>query len=306
MDTILYVDDEPALFELSKADLELTDEFKVDTTSSVIEALELIKVNSYQAIVSEYQMAKMNGIELLKKIRITDKIPFIIFTGERREEIAVEAFENGATFYLQKEGTPRPQFAELIHKIHIAIEHRRGDILVSQINRVYSVLSATNEAISHIQDKTDLLKEICHIIVEIGGFKMAWAGFAHNETRTIVPVASFGDFDGHLESVSISTNQVLWGNGPTGTAFREKAYNYCNEITSDSHTSPWGEAAFNQGFRSISAFPFAINTDNTGIITFYAEESGIFNDQVIRLLEEQSRDISSALATLDHKTTNCC
>jgi CheY-like chemotaxis protein len=299
MDSLLYVDSEPGLLELGKADLDLTNEFKVATASSAIEALKLIKTNSYQAIVSEYLMPNMNGIEFLKKIRLTDKIPFIIFTEEGREEIAAMALENGATFYLQKVGASRPQFAELIHKIHKAIEHRHDEILISQVNRVYSVLSATKEAIIHIQDKTNLLKEICQIIVEIGGFKMAWAGFAHNETRTIVPVASYGDFNGYLETVSISTNQVLWGNSPTGTAFREKTYNYCNEITSDPQTSPWGEAAFNQGFRSILAFPFAINTHSTGVLTFYAEESGIFNDQVIRLLEEQSRDISYALAILD-------
>ena len=65
-----------------------------------------------------------------------------MFTGRGREEIAVEAFEDGADFYLQKGGAPNPQFAELIHKIKAAVEHRQADVQVSILNRLYSTLSA--------------------------------------------------------------------------------------------------------------------------------------------------------------------
>lgn len=127
MELILYVDDNELLLEIGKLFLEKTEEFEVITASSGEIALNLMKVNQFQAIVSDYQMPRMDGIEFLKKIRSTDMyIPFIIFTGRGREEIVVEAFENGANFYIQKGGKPQPQFTELIHKLHKAIDHRRG------------------------------------------------------------------------------------------------------------------------------------------------------------------------------------
>jgi PAS domain S-box-containing protein len=70
-------------------------------------------------------MPEMNGIELLKRVRATDKrIPFIIFTGKGREDIAIEAFESGADFYVQKGGSPTPQFADLAQKLRVSVERR--------------------------------------------------------------------------------------------------------------------------------------------------------------------------------------
>lgn len=59
----------------------------------------------------------MNGITLLREIRSTSDIPFILFTGKGREEVVIDAINSGADFYLQKGGDPAAQFAELGHKI---------------------------------------------------------------------------------------------------------------------------------------------------------------------------------------------
>ncbi len=124
MISVLYVDDESHLLDITKTYLEKTKEFTVTTAPSASVALERLKSNGIQVIVSDYQMTEMDGIEFLKTVRATDKsIPFIIFTGKGREEIAIEAFENGADFYLQKGGDPKSQFAELSHKIHAAVDH---------------------------------------------------------------------------------------------------------------------------------------------------------------------------------------
>lgn len=108
--------------------LERAKEFAVTTAHSGAEGLNLLKTQRFQAIVADYQMPDMDGIEFLKNVRATDKlIPFIIFTGRGREEIAVEAFENGADFYVQKGGAPLPQFTDLAQKLRVSVERRSAE-----------------------------------------------------------------------------------------------------------------------------------------------------------------------------------
>lgn len=125
---VLLVDDEPTLLDLTKIFLERNGEFRIDTSISVADAMEKMQVASYDAIVSDYEMPGMDGIEFLKSVRSSDsKIPFIIFTGKGREEVVIEAINNGADFYLQKGGAPKAQFAELTHKIVQCVEKKKAE-----------------------------------------------------------------------------------------------------------------------------------------------------------------------------------
>ena len=136
MIAVLYVDDEPALLELGKRFLERTGQLAVDTLLSAHEALMVIGEKEYDAIVSDYLMPGMNGIEFLAEIRASgNTIPFIIFTGRGREDVIIEAINTGVDFYLQKGGDPASQFAELEHKIRQAVQQRRAEAQIRDYER---------------------------------------------------------------------------------------------------------------------------------------------------------------------------
>ena len=123
---VLYVDDEPDLLEIGKLYLEEDGDFSITIIDSAETGLAILKKDQFDAIISDYQMPGMDGIELLKHIRsYGNDIPFIIFTGRGREEVVIEALNSGADFYLQKGGDPVAQFAELRHKILSAIANHR-------------------------------------------------------------------------------------------------------------------------------------------------------------------------------------
>ena len=88
---------------------------------------------NYDAIIADYQMPEMDGIEFLKKVRSSgNSIPFILFTGRGREEIVIQALNEGADFYLQKGGEPKSQFTELSNNIHYAMMRRRSEDSLSR------------------------------------------------------------------------------------------------------------------------------------------------------------------------------
>lgn len=128
MISVLYVDDEPDLLRIGKLFLEQTGEFLVETAVSATDALALMERKQYDAVVSDYLMPGMNGIGFLKEIRASgNTVPFIVFTGRGREEVVIEAIDEGADSYLQKGGSPQHLFAELAHKIRISVSRRQAE-----------------------------------------------------------------------------------------------------------------------------------------------------------------------------------
>jgi PAS domain S-box-containing protein len=87
------------------------------------------------------------------------------------------------------------------------------DELIS-INRALEVLSICNEAMIRAANEGDLLQEVCRIIVDLGGYRMAWVGLAeHDEPKTVRPVAWAGHEDGYLQNANISLETT---NGAAG------------------------------------------------------------------------------------------
>ncbi len=136
--TILYVDDEPALLELGKRFLELNQDWTVLTCTSAPDAIARLKIEQFDAIISDYQMPEMDGIGFLQHLRGEgNEIPFIIFTGKGREEVAIEALNSGADFYIQKGGDPKSQFAVLTSKVMYAIARKRNETALHESEERY-------------------------------------------------------------------------------------------------------------------------------------------------------------------------
>ena len=114
MISVLCVDDDSDHLFLEKISLEEPGVLTVTTALSAREALKDMETNRFDAVVADYQMPGMDGIELLRKVHAANPgLPFILYTGKGQGEIVIEAFNSDAEFYLQKNGEPMVEFAQL-------------------------------------------------------------------------------------------------------------------------------------------------------------------------------------------------
>ena len=135
---VLHVDDDYSLLKVAKQCLEMQGPFQVDTASSVEEALEKMKKETYDAVVSDYQMPGKDGLEFLKELRQSgNTVPFLIFTGKGREEVAIKALNLGADQYLNKTGDPETVYCELGYAIRRTVERRKAETALETLGERY-------------------------------------------------------------------------------------------------------------------------------------------------------------------------
>jgi len=166
------------------------------------------------------------------------------------------------------------------------------------LNRLYIALTHISQAIVRLRTREALFRRVCDVLVEDGGFGMAWIGWHDPQTHRIVPIAAAGDTHGYLQSVVVYADERLEGRGPTGTVFRENRPYVCNDLLEDPSTQPWRAELERRGFRASAAFPIEVNGAVAGTLSVYADRHGAFRAREIALLVEAAADISFALEKL--------
>ncbi|NOY54145.1 MAG: sigma-54-dependent Fis family transcriptional regulator [Deltaproteobacteria bacterium] len=126
--TILVVDDEPAILEVMRLNL-ATQGYRVETAPSGREGLDVLVQTTCDAVIVDYKMPEMTGIEFLEQTRGKyPDLPVIMVTAFGSIEMAVEAMKKGAFNYLTKPLNYEEMFLLLkqaVEKKHL-VEDVRG------------------------------------------------------------------------------------------------------------------------------------------------------------------------------------
>ncbi len=128
--TILVVDDEPRVVQLTKMNLEL-EGFRVVTAPDGYEALAKIGKDQPDLVLLDIMLPDMDGFQTLKKIRESDTIPVIFLSVKGEEFDRVHGLDLGADDYITKPFSPR----ELISRIK-AVLRRTEARAVSQESEI--------------------------------------------------------------------------------------------------------------------------------------------------------------------------
>jgi putative nucleotidyltransferase with HDIG domain len=176
---------------------------------------------------------------------------------------------------------------------------KEAEELLSSINLELTMLSDCIHAVVRATDEQNLIQEVCRIIVEVGGYEMAWVGFAEqNLDKSVRPVAWMGKNEGFLETVEISWDDCDHGQGPTGTSIRT-AQPVVNENTSENEDIViWREELLKRGFKSSVALPLIYEKDVLGVLTIYASIPEAFDKSEIDRLMGLANDLTYGVRAL--------
>jgi PAS domain S-box-containing protein len=163
---VLHVDDDPSVLDLAEAYFER--EFDAAAVTSVTDpeaALDRLDGDSFDCIVSDYDMPEMDGLEFFEAIPERHrKIPFVLYTGKGSEEIASQALNVGVTGYFQKGGPE--QLRRLANRVdQAADEYRTKEIA----DRYSTVIEALGYPV-YVVDETGVFRFVNEPFAELTGY----------------------------------------------------------------------------------------------------------------------------------------
>jgi PAS domain S-box-containing protein len=170
---------------------------------------------------------------------------------------------------------------------------KQAEVAVYRANRALRVLSACNQAVVRTGTEDDLLREICLAITEIGGYPLAWIGFAGQDPEKTVQVASrSGQASAYLDGVKVTWSEGPHGRGPTGTCIRSGKITVFNDTQTSPEFEPWRQRSSQFGLTSLIALPLRCENIMIGALTIYAMEPDAFLTEERKLIEELAGDLA--------------
>ncbi len=143
---VLFVDDEVALLPVAKEFLEDSGSLSVSVARSGEEALEFLQNNTVSAIIADYHMPGMSGIELLQHVREKyGQLPFILFTGKGEESVVIEALNNGADYYIKKGDDPNQTFSAIEERIKKAVRRFETQDEIASSQKIYETIQSVKK-----------------------------------------------------------------------------------------------------------------------------------------------------------------
>ncbi|MEW6133155.1 MAG: EAL domain-containing protein [Pseudomonadota bacterium] len=327
---LLLVEDNPADARWVREMLAEADSgVELAHVESLAGALQALRSGSFDILLLDLGLPDSTGPEqtLRQVIEASGTVPVVVLTGED-EHAGSHALALGAQDYLVK-----GQFegAFLLRTLQHAVERQRllsrlareaalreeaqlaleryNDALaervrmrteqLQRVNRSLQLISHSNRTLLRAREEQTLLDEICRLVVDVGGYAIAWVGYAQDDAdRGVRTMASAGSDTSCTEVLRFSWGDDEWGRGPVGTAIRSGRMAIERDVAGSESYVPWRAVATKRGIQASLALPLRVEGRVIGVLSICAQSTDMFEEDELELLEELAADLSYGIETL--------
>lgn len=180
----------------------------------------------------------------------------------------------------------------------------RQDLELVRANRALQTLSAGNHTLLRAVEENSLLREMCQTAVRVGGYTMAWVGYAEDDDeKTIRPMAKAGPDEDFTSGVVLSWGETAEGATPAGLAIRSAKPVIERALQTDQKFEQRWELFRKFGIHASLSLPLVVNSRIIGVFTIYSEDQDAFDTREVAILEEMSQDLAFGIHTLRTRAT---
>ncbi len=183
-------------------------------------------------------------------------------------------------------------------------EGGHGADAFARVKRAYKTLSAGNRTLLRASGEDELLQQMCQVIVEAGGYRLASVGYAEaDENKSIRWAAYVGPERGSAGALHFTWGDTEWGQSASAVVIRTGEPVVGRKILTDpAFAGPafasLREDAASKGYSATAAFPLRVDGKVLGALSMAAEEADAFDTEEVALLSELADDLAYGIANL--------
>ena len=186
--------------------------------------------------------------------------------------------------------SPKPE--HFVAVFDVITERKQHELAMQRSNRALRTISAGNEALIHATEESLLLQEMCNVAVNVGGYGMAWIGYARDDAEKTIekmaqaclgkecPILTPFTWDKTQHEFCLAGQAIISGKPRV-----------LEDILSDPEFNPWRESARQYGFASCIALPLMDGDKAFGALVLFDDKRNVFDADEVKVLEEMSGDL---------------
>ena len=196
-----------------------------------------------------------------------------------------------------------PAIAGIVINSRDVTDRTLAETRLAALNRLHSVVSATNQALVRATEPAAFLNRVCAIAVECGGFRVAWIGSVLHERGVVRPMA--------MRKTGIKgpiplTFEVSLADHPAFHTVAQTGFPVIsNNVAEDDRVASFRKFSVADGPSSLGLFPLCGAETVIGVLVLYSDAGDHWDDDQQALATQLAQDVSFGLQTLDERRRRC-
>jgi len=183
-----------------------------------------------------------------------------------------------------------------ISALRARLARKSQEARIGRLTRILRMQSGINAAVLRLRDRDELLREVCRLAVDVGGYERAVFFLIDEEGRSALP--RFGAGPG-LEHPGPRAISISDGTEPDGSlaerALKMGEVIICGDLTQPEPPIARRERLVELGYRSLAALPLIVDGRRLGVLTLGSRDPNLVHDEELLLLQEISVSLSLAM-----------
>jgi PAS domain S-box-containing protein len=226
-----------------------------------------------------------------------------VLSGQVWHGEVVNRRKDGSLYTEEMTVTPvRDHGGEISHFIAVKqdiTERKQATERLARLNRDLRTISLCNQALVRAREEEELLREICRIIVAVGGHRAAWVGLLEEgEDGDVRPVSVVGCEPDRVDRHPTRLTDPALATCPVSLAIRTGMAQVVQNLAANPPRCPWHDEAIRLGFRSSVSLPLNDGERTFGALTIYSAYADAFDSGEVPQLTELANDLAYGIQAI--------